>query len=469
MTICRSMILSVLLLAMMSFAAHAATFVVTSNADTGDGSFRAALVAASKVGGDHVVIIETPGDIAIDSPLSYTGTGSLSVYGNGQMITATGNHTLFEATQGADLTVNNLGFQGPGGFSIQNRGDAGGSAGGKAIFIDVRDDQTGLVNLTLNHVTVADVANHGIHVSDCNLADDCGSDGPGEGSQASIAVYLNTVSVRNVGQGRFDADGLRIDERGEGSVHAVIHASSFSGVGADGIEIDEGQAGSVIAYVSGSAFTDNGGYCDPLLLKPLMPAVDEGTFRDGQKKETDIPGPVTGSPDDRCFERQIDLYDSGYVEEYEFALDLDDGFDIDEAGPGDLRAEIISSIIDGNLDEGLDFDEEDAGSITLSIIESKSVNNTDDGFKHSEQGQGDVFAYVRNSTAQANGSKGFVVEEEDAGNVAVYADHVTASNNDDRDKTGFEVVQDDEGKGIFVVRRSGIADGIDGEGVDIRD
>jgi len=464
------LIASGLLLATTSLAANAETFIVTNSADSGTGSLRAAMAAAGEASGDHVIIVEAPGDIGISSPLSYAGTAPLSIYGNGQTVMAAGNHNILEATQGADLTVNNMSFQGPGGYNIQNRGDTGGAAGGKAIFVDVRDDQTGLVSLTLNAVTVAGVANHGIHISDCSLADDCGGGGggAGEGSAASIAVHLNGVTVKDVGQGRFDADGLRVDERGEGDVHAVIQASSFSGVGADGVEIDEGQAGSVIAHVNGSIFMENGDYCNPSLLKPLLPAADEGEFEDGQKKEADIPGPITGSPDDGCFEREVDLYESGYVEEYEFGIDLDDGFDIDEAGPGDLRAEIIASTIFGNLDEGLDFDEEDEGSIRISIIGSKSMNNTDDGYKHSEEGEGGVFAHVLNSAAMANGGKGFVFEEEDGGNVAVHADGATTSNNDDSDKTGFEVVQDDDGDGLFMVRMSSIADGIDDEGVEVR-
>lgn len=450
--------------------ANAATFVITNSNDEGAGSLRAALVDAGNTEGEHVIILDNAGSISISSPLRYTGTSPLSIYGAGQTITADGNHNLLEASNGADLTVNNIHLVGPGGFSIENRGDTDGASGGKAIFVDVRDDQTGLVSLTLNNVSVSDVANHGIHISDCNLADDCGGGGggAGEGSAASIAVRLNNVTVNNVGQGRFDADGLRVDERGEGDVHAVIQHSTFSRVGADGVEIDEGQAGSVIAHVSDSAFMNNGDYCDPSILAALMPAADEGEFEDGQKKEADIPGPVTGSPDDGCFEREVDLYDSGYVEEYAFAIDLDDGFDIDEAGPGDLQATVINTVIEGNLDEGLDFDEEDGGSINMTIIGSKSMNNTDDGYKHSEAGDGGVFAHVVDSIAMANGGKGFVFEEEDGGNVAVFAQNANISHNDDGDNTGFEIVQEDDGNGSFVVSRSSIADGIDNDGVDVR-
>ena len=68
---------------------------------------------------------------------------------------------------------------------------------GKGIFVDVRDDQTGTININLKNVRVEGVANHGIHISDCNLADKCGSGsgGAGEGSSASINVVLDNVTI----------------------------------------------------------------------------------------------------------------------------------------------------------------------------------------------------------------------------------------------------------------------------------
>jgi hypothetical protein len=141
-------------------------------------------------------------------------------------------------------------------------------------------------------------------------------------------------------------------------------------------------------------FTDNGGYCDPGLLDAFMPAEPEGEFEEGAMMEDAIPGPVTGSPDDGCFEREVGTYDDGSVEEYEFAIDVDDGFDIDEAGPGSMFVTVTGSVMDGNLDEGFDFDEEDAGDITATYIDTTASGNTDDGYKHSEEGEGGVFGLV---------------------------------------------------------------------------
>ncbi len=448
----------------------ASPILVTSAADQGPGSLRAAIAEASRGSSPQEIVVATEGDISLSQTLSYTGRAPLTLTGQAQTLKIDANATLLEVTEGADLSVSSLRFQGPAGFSIENRGDTNGQTAGKGIFVDIRDDQTGTARLDLTDVVVTGFANHGVHVSDCNLADECGGGGggAGEGSDASIAVTLNNVEINLVGQGRFDADGLRVDERSVGDIHVNILNSNFTRVGADGVELDEGQAGDVIVLVDNAAFNNNGDYCHPDKLSQFMPAVDEAEFEDGQARESDIPGKITGTPDDRCFEREVDTYDSGFVEAYEFAIDVDDGFDVDEAGPGHLRAVVRNSVIRNNFDEGLDFDEEDAGSIVLSLSGNHASGNTDDGYKNSESGAGSVLATMISSTATNNGGKGAVFEEEDAGDVSVTVFNAQTSNNDDSDNTGLEVVQDDAGRGVAVVSSSMIADGIDAEGVSVR-
>ena len=445
-------------------AAKAAT--ITSHNSRRPGSQCITTSAAEATGG--TILVTVAQDIAIADTLRYGGTAPLAIIGSGQAVTSAANVTLLAATAGADLTVQGLSFAGPGGFSIEARGDLDGPAG-KGIFVDLRDDQTGTVSLTLTDVTVSGVAGHGIHVSDCTLADECGGGGggAGEGSEASISVTLSGVVVRDVGNGRFDADGLRVDERGAGGIEARIVQSLFTGVGADGVELDEGQEGDVTIFTAGSAFDGNGGYCAPALLAPFMPAEPEGEFDAGTMAADAIPGPVTGSPDDRCFERAVDLHADGSVAEYEFAIDVDDGFDVDEAGPGSLVALVTGSQIVGNLDEGLDFDEEGPGGIHLTVVDSSATGNTDDGFKNSEEDEGGVTCLFSGAVATGNGGKGIVCEEADEGDVTVQVSATTTGGNDDGDGTGLELVQEDAGAGLAVVVGGDIADGIDAEGVTV--
>lgn len=449
-------------------AAFAAPLVVSTDADAGEGSLRQAIEAAAAMGKEATIVVTTDSDIQINAPLIYAGTHGLTLIGNGNTIAAQDDFTVLTASNGASLTISSLTFAGPGGFDIENRADGDGVTG-KGIFIDVADDATGTVELNLTNVTVQGVANHGIHVSDCNLADDCGSGGggAGEGSDASISVALHNVAIIDAGNGKFDADGLRVDERGAGDISLTAINSIFQGVGADGIELDEGQAGDVTATVIGSLFELNGIYCHPAILDAYLPEEDEGVFDEKAATEADIPGPVTGSPDDGCFEREVSLYDSGYVEEYEFGIDVDDGFDIDEAGEGSLYVTMSGSVITGNLDEGADFDEEGEGGITAWFFNTLAEGNTDDGYKNSEEDGGDVIGGLIGSAAVNNGGKGAVFEQEDGGNLDLSIISALASGNDDSDETGVEAVQDGEGTARLIVKDSDIADGFDLDGVDV--
>ncbi len=456
---------STLAMAGLSTAAYAQQFIVTSAANRGDGTLRHALSLATAGEVDRIVVA-TEGDIQIRNGLSYGGSQALSIVGTGQTVLGANDATLLTSLGGGDLSIMGLSFQGPGGFSINERSDIDGVSG-KGIFVDVPDGATGTISLYLTNVAVSQVGNHGIHVSDCTLADACGGgqDGSGDGSDASIALLLQNVTIDDAGNGKFDADGLRIDERGPGSVHLSVDGSLFTNVGADGVEVDEGQAGSVFATVTNTTFTANGNYCDPSILDAFMPDADEGEFSDGEASLDDIPSAERGSPDDGCFELEYDLYDSGSVEAFEIGIDLDDGIDFDESGSGSIFASMVDVAITDNLDEGLDFDEADEGNIIINIIDSVATGNRDDGFKVSEEDDGGIVTIVSNSTAMENGGKGFVFEAED--DSALFADFngVSTLNNDDGDDTGLELVNEGENSGFANVSNSSIADGIDADGV----
>ncbi|MFE8072485.1 hypothetical protein QQM79_15610 [Marinobacteraceae bacterium S3BR75-40.1] len=445
--------------------AQAAGFaLVTNGNDQGQGSLRQALETQA----NQIFILPVVSKINIETSLDYSGQDALTIFGTGQTIKADSNVTLLNVSEGADLYLANLAFEGRKGYSINNRGDQGEEAG-KGIFVDVRDDQEGLVIVGLENVSVSGVANHGIHISDCSLADDCGagSGGAGTGSAASIYLNLRNVTINDVGNGKFDADGLRVDDRGEGDIFLFARDSRFTQVGADGVELDEGGAGHIYTRIQNSDFSDNGAYCDPDLLAPYLPAEPEGEFDESEHvSEADIPGPITGSPDDSCFEREVDFYDSGLVEEYEIAIDLDDGIDLDEADAGSLVATLRDSTISNNRDEGMDFDEAGAGNVWVNLVRTRAFGNTDDGYKVSEEDDGDVIGRLRQVTSTDNGGKGIVFEEENDGDLSVSVVRSYTANNDDSDDTGIEVAEDDDGEGKLRVRASQITDGIDTDGVD---
>ncbi|MEM6580586.1 MAG: hypothetical protein AAF699_04900 [Pseudomonadota bacterium] len=463
----KTTIASAVLLANAAFTlqAAAAPSVVTNGLDSGEGSLREALSTTS-----GEVVIATKEDIEIVEPLQYDGEGDLIILGNGQTVRTSYNVNLLEITQGANLTINNLDFEGPGGFDIENRGDEG-EVAGKGIFVDVADDQTGTVKLVLNDVSVSGVANHGIHISDCNLADDCGggSGGGGEGSAAGIEITFNNVHVADVGYGRFDADGLRADERDGGSVRFMAYDSSFLRVGADGIELDEGQDGGVFITVSDTDMSRNGGYCDPGVLEPFL----EGEFAlEDEVTEEELESSFEfGSPDDRCLEvDEVELFEGDeFVQSYVLAIDLDDGIDLDEAGDGAISALIFDSKIERNLDEGVDLDEEGQGALSAYYVNTKANRNTDDGFKLTEEDEGAVNGFVFGVVARNNGGKGLVFEEADQGGLDVIVQNTKTARNDDNDDTGIEAVEEDSGSGTLTVENSTIKDGFDLDGVVLND
>lgn len=442
------------------------TFIVDASSDSGKGSLRAALAAASVSNGPSQIVVTAKTDITITDGLIFSGSFPLTIIGSGQIVRTAENVTLLSITKGADLAVTSLGFFGPGGFNIEKRGDLGLLAG-KGIAVTVPPSATGSVKLNLTDVTVKDVAGHGVHISDCSLADACGagSGGGGNGSAASLDIRLTNVTIEGVGHGRFDADGFRADERGDGSIVFAASGSSFLRAGADGVELDEGNTGDIIASITNSKFIGNGNYCDPTVLAAFMPAEPEGEFDDGQFAQDAVPAPVTNAPDNGCIERTFDLYDSGFVEEYEFAIDLDDGIDLDEAGAGSLITIVHNSVISGNFDEGVDWDEAGDGGIYATFVGTDAMLNTDDGYKLSEEDGGDIVSRVQMAKAVANGGKGFVFEEEGDGNLSVTITNSQALKNDDGDDTGIEVVQDDAGKGSLTTINSDIADGFDMSGV----
>ncbi len=448
------------------FAAGSA--IVSSPLDSGPGTLREAIEVQQA---NLIVIPDSVGDITIASTLTYSAETPLGIYGSGQTVSTAANTTLLEISDGANLLVSNLNFAGPGGFDIENRGDLGPEPAGKGIFVDVRDDQTGIVQVLLQDVAVSGVANHGVHISDCSLADDCGggSGGGGEGSEASVVIYCDGCTIDDVGNGKFDADGIRVDDRGAGSIYAIFKDSSFTNVGADGTELDEGNDGDVYALVENSEFSDNGNYCNEDIIGPFIPNPDEMEFELADEVTVDeIPTDEPGSPDDGCIEREVDFFDgTDFVEAYEFGIDLDDGFDIDEAGEGLLLGALNGVVINDNLDEGIDFDEEDGGDIIFSFNGTSASGNKDDAYKLSEEDEGGVFGFVGDASATDNGGKGFVFEEADEGDLAAEVSGTTAAGNDDSDETGIEAVQEDDGTGALAVSDSDISDGFDLDGVDL--
>ena len=159
--------------------------VVTSGADAGEGTLRAALQS----GATRITIGPRVTEINLESTLAYTGTAPLKIFGQGQVISpiaADADFTLLEISNGANTAISGLEFVGNG-FDFDNPWNR------KGYF---RQRPAGALryrstcSLRMWRCEMLPIT--AIHVSDCTLGDDCGagSGGAGDGSAASIHAIL---------------------------------------------------------------------------------------------------------------------------------------------------------------------------------------------------------------------------------------------------------------------------------------
>ena len=131
--------------ALAAGTAHAATFNVTTNADSGPGSLRQALIdAGDNAEADVIELSAISGQtIALTSGALYSGFDEITVNGAGVTINAGGDSRVIESYS-SDLTLNDLTITG-GNADIEQRGGGVGPGGG--IYIITAD-------LTLNNTMV---------------------------------------------------------------------------------------------------------------------------------------------------------------------------------------------------------------------------------------------------------------------------------------------------------------------------
>jgi hypothetical protein len=302
------------------------------------------------------------------------------------------------------LLQSTIWFTGPQNLTIDgNRATLDGTnAGGPAFFMDHGDDltvsdltvrnapaegikvevpggATGTIRVLLLNVDIIDNDGHGVLVNDQVDPTDAAN---ASGSAASVAVSVfGTRFIRNGYTALMsDLDGLRVNEGGEGDLSITIMHSSAEDNGADGIETDERGAGDVRVDMFNSHVTGNG---------PHDPA------------------------------------------------DLDDGFDIDEAGDGSIVGKIVHSSANNNYEEGFDFNENDAGDLRVDMVLVEANGNREEGIDYEEDddfaGGGDLvttmFGVRANGNGVDGGDAGLKIREKGAGNLDVTLKGVETSNN----------------------------------------
>jgi hypothetical protein len=274
----------------------------------------------------------------------------------------------------------------------------------RGIALDVPSTATGTVALTLKNVVAKGFARFAVHVNDA------------AGSEASIELDLDRVTLTDNGVYALegapldDQDPLRVDEAGDGDIVATFTRVISEDNRYDGIELDEQGDGGVFAWVVNSSFERNG---------------------DG-------------------------------------STDLEDAFDIDEAGDGSIWLEMKNVVMADCEDEGLDLDEEGDGDVVLTLANVTASGCADENVKVTEENGGDLVATFSSVEISDGDGDGLQLEELDAGDFdARFSGCQVTDNGDDG------LVLDQLGTGTGTARVTGTKfrgnadDDINPDGVDV--
>jgi hypothetical protein len=374
---------------------------VTTTADEGEGSLRAALQEAGADNSIKHIKVKAGGTIVLSTPLVWSGTQALSIDGAGAVIDASGlaeGESGLIADGGGDLEVSDLTVDG---------------APSSGIFVDVPDLGARVQRVTFKGVTVRNSGLHGVVVND--QVDPAGTSPAG--SDASLVVSVSNSLFEGNGKDEVDFDGFRINEGGNGSIFADVARTTFRDNGADGLELDERGPGDAAFSLAHTSLVDNG------FLS-------------------------TDDPDDG-----IDVDEAGdgdivaRFNNVESSNNSEQGVDLNENDAGHLRVTMNKVTASGNGGEGIEFEEDDdvAGggdliadlsNITTNGNGKPEIDEADAGLKLREKGEGDLLATIVQATSNQNqngpsdGIGGILIREDSDGALTATVKQATANNNE---------------------------------------
>ena len=333
-----------------------------------EASLQIAVSIANKVSSISEIAFRPDSSIILYAPVIYSGSQPIQYTGNNAIIDGknVGNYfvdkDLSASTDDGTLLFNTASKIEIDNLTVKNSATRG-------IVVNIPADAQGIDSaISLDRVNISNSALHGLHIDDNSGMFDDGIQGSG------IGINLNISHSKFIGNGigAIDFDGIRIDERSRGNIHALIRNTHLNGNGGDGIEMDEAGEGDVEVTLVHVTLNNNGFYNK---------------------------------------------------------ADLEDGFDIDEAGPGDIETSFYDVEVNNNKDEGLDFDEAGEGDADIKLRYVHAGYNSDEGIKIDEQGEGEVDVKIYLSTATGNGDDGIKITEINKGKIDAEFYKVTANNN----------------------------------------
>lgn len=409
----------------------ASTVYVTSNGDSGPGTFRDAVDQANYDSGINTIKFLVSGPINLSDDVEYYGDQSLTLFGRlgrtviqQSTVASTGDvgvacHTsgLFESNGGASITLLNLTFQ---------NADCG---SGVAIFVEDDDPPT---TVTLNNVLLRDNDDNGLYVYE--------EDEYCENSDTSIVVnILNSTASGNGG------NGVRLREYGDGSLTVSTKLSHFRDNGDDGLLAAEHCAGDLTVTATASSFKDN----------------EENGLRGEESQEGGASATLSAVDASGNGDDGVDFEEDDYYIEAVSVQATDE--DSDDENPAAAEGPEVASCDSG-------------GSLTITVTGGRMNGNDSDGFDLDENDCGSFYGTFTAVVASDNDDDGFDIDEEDGGDLEfTSASGTTASNNgyDDSDGNGIQLSEDGWGSVTAnimnsIVRSNGMYDE-SGDGIDIEE
>ena len=307
--------------------------------------------------------------IQLTAPVIYSGTQSLKLLGNKAVIDgASAGSFILDKKLNAVTNDGTLVFNTAADIDISNLAVINSATRG--IVINIPGDAYGHnISVNLYQVDILDSSLYGLHIDDNADEFDDGN----SGSEIGIDLKITHSSFIGNGTGAIDFDGIRIDERADGDINAIILSSQINANGGDGIELDEAGNGDVSGTMVKVSINGNGFYNK---------------------------------------------------------TDLDDGFDIDEAGEGGIEFSLVNVTLKDNKDEGLDFDEAGNGSVEVHMHRVIAMNNSDEGIKLDEQDNGDIGIKFTAVSVSGNGDDGIQLTELGDGKIEGILRKIAASKNE---------------------------------------
>ena len=412
---------------------------VTSAADAGSGSFRAAVEAANTDPGISRIAFEKGvGPVSLATPIVFTGSQAMVIDGNDVVLdggSLGAAESIFLTTGGGDLEVRNL--------TVRN-------APGSGIEVQVPAGSTGTLQYGLVNLTACDNGGHGAVINDQADPVDVANEA---GSAAGLVVRVSGSRFEGNGFGAGDRDGLRINEGGAGSLHAVITQTVVLANGGDGIELDERGVGDVVFDVQHTQFSFNG---------ELDPAdLEDGLDVDESQDGSAIGRFVQVSANDN-FEEGLDLNENHAgdmrieMSQVETSRNGEEGVDLEEdddfAGGGDLIASLRNVTANGNTngDAGIKIRERGDGNLNAELVNPAGSSNARAGISLREDAAGNLDATVVGALTAGNGSHGVIYDENSDGELT---GALRASNSSDNAGAGVRAEQATTGAGLLRIEK----------------